>query len=143
MSENLFQNVISTHARPDRLRTILVHLENLPLWDEEIIRVVSTTTAKFQLTRQPPALNQHEDLAVTTTADQIVYHSQGGRLAYDLVFSLATEATHTILTEELRVTSTSGLPLPLRLLAPIAQQAFAQKLHHLITLAESSREVLS
>ncbi|WP_203638246.1 SRPBCC family protein [Levilactobacillus wangkuiensis] len=142
MSENLFQNVISTHARPDRLREILVHPENLPLWDEEIIQVVPTVATEFQLTRQPPALNEHEDLSVTATADQIIYHSQGGRLAYDLVFSLATEAT-TILTEELRVTSTGGLPLPLRLLAPIAQQAFAQKLHHLIALAESSREVLS
>lgn len=143
MSENLFQNVINTHARPDRLREILMHPENLPLWDVEIIQVVPTTTAKFQLTRQPPALNEHEDLSVTATANQINYHSQGGRLVYDLIFSLATDATHTILTEELRVTSTGGLPLPLRLLAPIAQQAFAQKLHHLIALAESSREVLS
>lgn len=143
MSENLFQNVITTHARPDRLRGILVHPENLPLWDEEITQVVPTTAGNFQLTRQPPALNEHEDLSVTATTDQTSYHSQGGRLAYDLVFTLTTEATHTILTEDLRVTSTSGLPLPLRLLAPIAQQAFAQKLHHLIALAESSREVLS
>ncbi|WP_203641193.1 SRPBCC family protein [Levilactobacillus andaensis] len=139
MSESLFQNVIVTRAQQDRLRVILAHPENLPLWDDEIIQVIPTTNGEVQLTRRPPALNEHEWVTVTTTTDQISYRSHGGRLAYELVFTL-TGAT---LTEDLRITRTSAIPIPLRLLAPIAKQAFAQKLQALIALAESIREVIA
>jgi len=143
MSENLFQNVIVTHAQLNRLRAILVHPENLPLWDDEITQVVPATDGEVQLTRRSPALNEREWVTVAATASQVIYHSHGGRLAYDLVFTLTGDATQTSLTEELQVTHTTAIPIPLQLLAPIAKQAFAQKLQALIVLAESSREVIA
>ncbi|MFC6261279.1 SRPBCC family protein [Levilactobacillus fujinensis] len=143
MSENLFQNVILTHAHQERLRAILIHPENLPLWDDEITQIIPTANGAVQLSRRPPALNEHEWLTVTTTASQISYHSHGGRLDYELVFTLVGDTTQTSLTEELRVTNTTSLPVPLRLLVPIAKAAFSRKLQALVALAESSGKVFA
>jgi len=139
MSESLFQNVIVTHVQQDRLRAILAHPENLPLWDNEIMQVIPPTNGEVQLARRPPALNDHEWVTVTAATDQVIYRSHGGRLAYELVFTL-TGAT---LTEELWITQKSTISIPLRLLAPIAKQAFAQKLQALIALAESTKKVVA
>ncbi|WP_125681383.1 SRPBCC family protein [Levilactobacillus yonginensis] len=141
MSKILFQNQLSTQAAPERLLSILSHPENLSLWDEEISRVVPTTDG-YGLTRQQPALNEHELLTVSATANQVRYHSQGGRLSYYLIFTLGTSAGLTTLTQELQLASNSMLLVRLKLLVPIAKHAFAQKLQSLITLAESAREVM-
>lgn len=141
MCKILFQNQLSTQAAHERLLSILSHPENLPLWDDEISRVVPTTDG-YGLTRQQPALNEHELLTVSATANQVRYHSQGGRLSYDLIFTLDTSAGPTTLTQVLQLAPNSVLPVPLKLLVPIAKHAFAQKLQSLITLAESAREVM-
>ncbi|MFC6208111.1 SRPBCC family protein [Levilactobacillus tongjiangensis] len=141
MPKILFQNQQSTQAVHERLLSILSHPENLPLWDDEISRVVPTT-AGYGLTRQRPALNEHELLTVSANANQVRYHSQGGRLSYDLIFTLGTSAGLTTLTQELQLAPNSALLVPLKLLMPIANHAFAQKLQSLITLAESAREVM-
>jgi len=141
MSKILFQNQLSTQAAPERLLSILTYPENLPLWDDESSCVVLTTDG-YGLTRQQPALNEHELLTVSATANQVRYHSQGGRLSYDLIFTLDTSAGLTTLTQELQLAPNSTLLVPLKLLVPIVKHAFAQKLQSLITLAESDREVM-
>lgn len=74
------------------------------------------------------------------TANHISYHSHGGRLAYQLDFSFTATDALTTITETLR-TSGDDLPVPIKLLVPIAKQAFAQKLQSLVALAESDQEV--
>lgn len=136
MSEPLFQNTVIVHANRARLERLLANPQNLPLWDDEITQVVATPTG-FHVTRRSPALNEHERLTVTTTPTQVRYHSDGGRLAYHLDFTLAGEAEQTTVTEALSVETPAALTLPLSLLAPIAKQAFAQKLQVLAAVAES------
>ncbi len=136
----LFQNVALARVPSERVRTILAHPENLPLWDAEMAEVVPEAGG-FHILRHSPALNTEEHVTVTTTADQVIYRSQGGRLAYQLIFTLSSAAKQTTITEALIVPSAESLPLPLSLLAPIAKQAFAQNLQALVTLAESTLEV--
>ncbi|WP_367294999.1 hypothetical protein [Levilactobacillus yonginensis] len=140
MAKNLFQNQLSTHAAHECLLSILVHPENLPLWDDEFTHVEPTSDG-YALTRCQPALNEQELLTVTATVNQISYHSQGSQLNYDLTFTFDTTAPLTTLTQELQLAPNSTLPVPLNLLVPIAKHAFAQKLRSLIVLAESSKEV--
>ncbi|MFD1549149.1 SRPBCC family protein [Levilactobacillus fuyuanensis] len=136
MSEILFQNHLFTRAPQQRLHMILSNLENLRLWDTEITQVTMVDNG-VDITRQAPALNVHEHLTVTTSSSQVIYHSQGGRLAYQLTFTLSGDDTQTVLTETLSVPTSAGFLVPLKLVAPIAKQAFAQKLAALIILAES------
>jgi len=136
MSEILFQNRLFTRAPQQRLQTILSNLENLRLWDAEITQV-TVAGSDVDITRQAPALNVHEHLTITTSSNQIIYHSQGGHLAYQLTFTLSGDDTQTVLTEALSVSTSAKFLVPLKLVAPIAKQAFAQKLAALITLAES------
>ncbi|WP_407886415.1 SRPBCC family protein [Levilactobacillus sp. N40-8-2] len=140
MLEPLFQNSATTRAHRERLRTILTHPENLPLWDAEIVEV-NPEADGFRILRRSPALNTEEHVTVRTTPNKVIYQSQGGRLAYQLVFTLGSAASQTTITEALTVPTTDKLPVPLRLLAPIAKQAFAQNLQAFVTLAESSLEV--
>lgn len=139
MSEVLFTNTVVTHATTTRIQAILAHPENLRLWDNEITTVTATPTG-FTLERQAPALNTTEQITVSATTDHIRYHSRGGRLTYQLDFTLATANDLTTVTETLSA-SVNALPVPTNLLVPIAQQAFAQKLQALIALAESNQEV--
>lgn len=136
MSEILFQNRLFTRAPRQRLQTILSNLENLCLWDTEITQVTVVGNG-VNITRQAPALNVHEHLTVTTSSNQVIYHSQGGRLVYQLIFTLSGDDAQTVLTEALSVSTSAGFLVPLKLVAPIAKQDFAQKLAALITLAES------
>jgi len=139
MSDLLFTNTAVTHATIARIQTILAHPENLPLWDGEITTVTATPLG-FEISRQAPALNTTEELIVSMTANHISYHSHGGRLAYQLDFSFTATDALTTITETLR-TSGDDLPVPIKLLMPIAKQAFAQKLQSLVALAESDQEV--
>lgn len=140
MSEILFQNHVLTRAPQQRLQTILSNPETLRLWDNEIMQIAAVGNG-VDITRQTPALNTHEHLTVTASANQVIYRSQGGNLAYQLTFTLSGDDTQTTLTETLTVPATAGNLVPLNLLAPIAKHAFAQKLAALVALAESDWEV--
>lgn len=135
-TEPLFQNHIIIQATQRQVIALLTDLKNLPLWDNEITQVTPTATGA-QIGRQSPALNTREQLTVSATPHQVQYHSQGGRLAYHLAFTLTESADQTAVTESLTLSENPALPVPLSLLAPIAKRAFAQKLQALATLAET------
>lgn len=130
----LFQNTITASVSADRLRTVLTQPEKLPLWNPAITRV-TPDNADFLITRRPPALNVHERVTLTTTADQVIYQSSEGQLAYHLRFTLHQGADQTTLTEILQVEEAIKRHVPLGLLAPIAKQAFARNLQRLVTIA--------
>lgn len=134
-TEPLFQNHTIIQATQHQIFALLTDLKNLPLWDNEITRVTPTATGA-QIVRQSPALNPREQLTVSAAPHQVQYHSQGGRLAYHLVFTLTESAGQTAVTESLTISANPALPVPLSLLAPIAKRAFAQKLQALANIAE-------
>lgn len=136
MTNTLFQNTVTTPVPADRLRTVLTQPEKLPLWNPAITGV-TPDNADVLITRRPPALNVHERVSITTTAEQVIYQSTEGQLAYRLSFTLKQAAGLTTLTETLQVGETSPLRVPLGLLAPIAKQAFARNLQSLVAIAET------
>lgn len=131
MTTPLFQNTLSTSLTPAQVRTRLLDLADLPRWNPAITQVTPTATG-VRLTRQQPALNLSEDVTVTTTTTQISYHSTGDRLTYTLAFTLTATATGTQITEALTALEPTALAVPLRLLAPVTQAAFARNLALLV-----------
>lgn len=131
MNTPLFQNTLHTTLTPTQVHTRLLDLTDLPRWNPAITQVTPTTTG-VRLTRQQPALNLSEDVTVTATASQVSYHSTGDRLTYTLTFTLTATATGTQITEALTVTEPTALAVPLRLLAPVTQAAFARNLALLV-----------
>ncbi|MFC6289294.1 SRPBCC family protein [Levilactobacillus angrenensis] len=127
----LFQNTLATTLTPEQIRTRLLALTDLPRWNPAITQVTPTATG-VHLTRQQPALNHSEDVTVTTTATQVRYHRTGDHLTYTLTFTFVATATGTQLTETLTLVDPGALANSLRLLAPIAQAAFARNLHLLV-----------
>ncbi|AYM03281.1 SRPBCC family protein [Levilactobacillus yiduensis] len=131
MNTPLFQNTLYTTLTPTQVRTRLLDLTDLPRWNPAITQVTPTETG-VHLTRQQPALNLSEDVTVTATASQVDYHSTGDRLTYTLTFTLTVMTTGTQITETLTVIEPTALTIPLRLLAPVAQAAFARNLALLV-----------
>ncbi|MFC6275279.1 SRPBCC family protein [Levilactobacillus tangyuanensis] len=129
----LFTNQVLINADRASVHAILADAQQLLTWNPAISSVAGNAN-QFRIDRTTAALNQHELLTITTTPDQIVYDSTEGRLAYQLRFRLTSTAEHTLVEEELW--TADGSHLPLKLLAPIAKQAFAANLNHLRRLVE-------
>jgi predicted ATPase len=133
--KKLFTNVVMAKASKEQVLTILENPEALLQWVPEVQTVTQAANA-FTIHRSGAALNQTEHIAVGKTANQVVYRSTEGRVAYDLIFDLAGEAGGTTITETVYLDETAVPHLPLTLLAPIAKHAFGENLDHLAELAE-------
>lgn len=135
--KKLFTNVVMAKASKEQVLTILENPETLLQWVPEV-QTVTQAANVFTIHRSGAALNQTEHIAVGKTANQVVYRSTEGRVAYDLIFDLAGEATATTITETVYLDETTMPHLPLTLLAPIAKHAFSENLARLADLGERS-----
>jgi len=126
-TEPLFTNQALVAADLTTVQQTLANPQQLLNWNPAISAVTPTETGLI-IDRAVPALNPTETLTIKTTSDQVIYTSQGGRLAYQLVFTLTTQAHQTQIQEAFYPATTGHLNLPLTLLAPIAKHAFAANL---------------
>lgn len=137
----LFSNIISTPAQPEVVKQLLTDGQQLQRWIPEIttVQVLSDST-ELRLTRTTAAMNPSEQLTITSTDQQVIYQSTGGRVAYKLTFNLSGVNQLTVIEEQFEVEAGTVAGLPLKLLAPIAKRALMTNLTHLAELAE--REVV-
>ncbi|KRN03251.1 hypothetical protein FD13_GL000031 [Levilactobacillus senmaizukei DSM 21775 = NBRC 103853] len=129
----LFTNQVLITADRATVHAILADAQQLLTWNPAISSVAGNGH-QFRIDRTTAALNQHELLTITTTPNQVIYDSTGGRLVYQLRFHLTSVTDQTLIEEELW--TADGSHLPLKLLAPIAKQAFAANLNQLRRLIE-------
>ncbi len=137
MTKEFFTNTIATHATVATIKQILSNPQQLLRWDPEV-STVNNDANGFWLQRSGSALNQREHIAIGSQANQIFYRSTGGRIAYDLIFTLVAEDGQTVIQESFYLVGENRLKLPLTLLAPIAKHAFNINLTNLAQLAETS-----
>ncbi|KRL96814.1 SRPBCC family protein [Liquorilactobacillus satsumensis] len=136
MQYKLFSNIVSVNAELERVKEVLVHPQYLLEWVPEIT-TVNQEGAKFIIKRAEAALNQHETITLSTAGNHIRYQSTGGKLAYQIVFTITeTAAGVSVLQEELYIPEKTNLQLPLKLLAPIAKHTFNVNLNNLASLIE-------
>lgn len=76
MTTALFTNQVLTQATPATVRALLADPLNLPAWATAITMVKPTATG-YVLQRSGSVFDQPEQLQVTVSADQVVYHSEG------------------------------------------------------------------
>ena len=136
MTSMLFTNHILTRAPQSTVRRLLADPLNLPAWATAITTVAKTATG-YVLQRSGAVFNQPEQLHVTVQDSQVVYHSTGGQLAYDVVFTITPRGSQTAVQEEMRLTATPPRWLPLSLVLPGMQRDFQRKLDQFATLAEA------
>ncbi|MHC5375197.1 hypothetical protein ACYSNU_15625 [Enterococcus sp. LJL120] len=135
MTKPLFTNVTSTTATTERVRDFLLDLENIARWAPEISSLQNSETG-ISITRSGHALNAVEEISVTEDDGKIIYHSTGGKLAYDLEFVLESQRQHTQIFQVLHLTEPNFLSIPLSLVKPIIKQAFQENLSRLATVVQ-------
>jgi predicted glycosyltransferase len=135
MTTALFTNQVLTQATPATVRALLADPLNLPAWATAITTVKPTATG-YVLQRSGSVFDQPEQLQVTVGTDQVIYHSEGGQLGYEIVFTMTPLAERTAVQEEVSLTTTPPSWLPLPLVKPVMQRDFQRKLGQLATLAE-------
>lgn len=140
MTNSLFTNTITIDAPIDTVQHWLTQPTALPQWNPDVSQVTPLDSQTWDLTRTKTALNQQEQLVLATTPDSVTYTSTGGRLAYQLEFTLSTTSTGTLVHE--RLTPQSSFP-GLTLMAPIAKQAFRHNLQLLQQLCLTAEPKLS
>ncbi|WP_265459607.1 hypothetical protein [Enterococcus sp. HY326] len=135
MTKPLFTNVTSTTATTERVRDFLLDLENITQWAPEISSLQNSEMG-MTLTRIGHALNAVEEISVTEADGKIIYHSIGGKLAYDLEFVLEKQQQQTKISQMLHFTEPNYLSIPLSLVKPIIKQAFQENLHRLAAVVQ-------
>ena len=113
--QDFFTNDLLIHANQNAVMAILANPRKLIEWDPEIQSIILRTNS---------ALNPREQMTISVKKNTVIYHSTGGRVAYDVIFSLITEENGTAVTEQVLLDSASVKGLPVKLLAPIAKHAF-------------------
>lgn len=116
-----------------RIESLLLDFRQLLKWNPSITSVKGFHNNSFRIHRDGVALNSDELVVIEKNNGQIIFHSTGGRLEYDLVFELVSEQGQTLVQENLYVMENN---LPLELIKPIAKQAFNRNLGILKQLSE-------
>lgn len=102
--------------------------------------MIEPTGEGFHVTRVGQALNVSEDITVIEKDGKIVYRSSGGRLAYEVVFTVEKEtADSTKISQELYLSESAEVHLPIKLLSPITKHAFSVKLDKLAAAIENAQ----
>lgn len=131
MTKILFTNTALVQASPAAAHAVLDDPRQLVKWVPEV-SMVTQDDATFTVERQQSALNNREQIAVQTTSDTVSYFSTGGRLEYELRFTMQMLGERMQLQETLLIDERASSHLPLPLLAPIAKHAFAENLARLV-----------
>ncbi|MFC6180552.1 SRPBCC family protein [Lactiplantibacillus daowaiensis] len=121
----LFTNTITIDTTPEIVQAQLARVEQLPQWNPDISEITPNDDQSWTLIRTKEALNHQETFTLAKTADSVTYTSTGGRLAYQLVFTLEPTGTGTTVHEALYPKTDL---LGLTLVAPIAKVAFYHNL---------------
>ena len=135
--QDFFTNDLLIHANQNAVMAILANPRKLIEWDPEIQSISEDKHGhRFIILRTNNALNPREQMTISVKKNTVIYHSTGGRVAYDVIFSLITEENGTAVTEQVLLDSASVKGLLVKLLAPIAKHAFMINLTNLATFVE-------
>lgn len=135
--QDFFTNDLLIHANQNAVMAILANPRKLIEWDPEIQSISEDKHGhRFIILRTNSALNPREQMTISVKKNTVIYHSTGGRVAYDVIFSLITEENGTAVTEQVLLDSAGVKGLPVKLLAPIAKHAFMINLTNLATFVE-------
>jgi len=136
--KKLFTNRIMIKREREPIVEMLLNIVELDTWNPAIIEIKQVNINSFEIYRHD-GINLHEIITVRETENGVTYISTGGKLAYQLVFELLSEANLTVVTEKFYVTENTNVKLSLALMAPIAKHAFNQNLAALKNLSELAR----
>jgi len=134
--QELFTNSLLIKVQTETLAKILLDMSSLMQWNPGIAEVSELSEDSFAIHRTVAALNKNEIITLSQTDNQIIYQSTGGKLAYQLIFTLSGVKNYTTVVEKMFVADKNNLNLPLTLLGPIAKHAFNQNLQSLKEIAE-------
>ncbi|WP_129045141.1 SRPBCC family protein [Companilactobacillus metriopterae] len=131
-----FENEIDINSSVERLSGILLNLENITKWDHDIDTVKKDSDG-FVIIRKTAAVNPVEHIQVRKENNRIIYISTMGKLEYKVIFTLTDNEGKVNLREDLILTNSSSIKLPLSILKPITKSAFKQVLEVLKAVSES------
>ncbi|WP_225420381.1 SRPBCC family protein [Lapidilactobacillus bayanensis] len=137
MNKILFSNVALAQTTLAAVHQILDDPQALLRWVPDV-KTVTRAADSFNVSRSSSALNDQENIRVERSENKVRYISTGGRLSYQLLFTLTAENGRVAIQEDLLVDETANRHFPLRLLAPIAKQAFNENLNRLVGLIETA-----
>lgn len=128
--QTLFTNQVNLTTPMTTVQTFLATPQNLIKWIPAIQVATINQPNQLQITRTNAAVNSSELMTIEQTPDGVIYHSTGGKLSYQLNFTL-TKVDHATHLSETLILIENQTHLPIQLLSPIAQHAFNQNLQAL------------
>ncbi|WP_317913256.1 SRPBCC family protein [Carnobacterium maltaromaticum] len=135
MKKPLFTNVTTIKSNEGEVKSFIADITNALKWDSELATVVKENET-YHIVRTGNALNEEEYIVVSTDDKTITYHSSGGRLEYDLEFSIVEKDRFIELSQTLIIGEDVDGHIPVKLLKPIAKHAFSKKLDKLAKIIE-------
>jgi len=132
--KKLFTNSVLVKAQSNEVKRILLDSMSLIKWNPAITEITKIDDKTFSIHRDVEALNRDEVISISEAKNQIIYSSTGGRLEYQLMFSLIGEDKFTVIKEVFYMSDETKLPMVL--LKPIAKNAFNSNLIQLKEIIE-------
>lgn len=135
--KKIFENSTYISAGSDQVREVLANPARIIQWVPEI-KIKKIDDKTFQIIRNQSAINRFEQISIENTINQVIYHSIGGKIEYQLIFKFDAENNGTKVVEEFFLIN--HVKLPLILFKPVIKHAFNLNLQNLAKLMEMAND---
>lgn len=141
MEAKLFTNEILVNAAEERIKNILINMQNILKWDSEIGDISPIDDNKFMILRKGAALNKQEVISVISSENSVTYVSKKGKIEYRVEWVLNKIENHLTQLKQTVFLNEKNAFLPMaEIIRPLTQSAFKENLYVLKAVCEQEEQ---